>query len=85
MAVVGVPAQSFSAGYATLMQTNVADKLLGRVFGAVGTTSAFAMLLGMAAAGILGERVGIVPMLNTQGVVYVIAGFLVLAFIDKDG
>lgn len=82
MAVVGIPASGFGAGYTTLMQTNVADKLLGRVFGAVGTTSAFAMLLGMAIAGVLGDRVGVVPVLNIQGVVYVIAGIVVLAFIQ---
>ena len=78
MAVVGIPASSFGAGYTTLMQTNVADKLLGRVFGAVGTTSAFAMLLGMAVAGVLGDRVGVVPVLNIQGGVYVVAGITVL-------
>ena len=81
MAVVGIPASSFGAGYTTLMQTNVVDKLLGRVFGVVGTTSAFGMLLGMGTAGVLGDRLGVVPVINIQGVVYVLAGLLVLAFV----
>ncbi len=82
MAVVGIPASSFGAGYATLMQTNVKDKLSGRVFGAVGTTSAFGMLLGMGTAGVLGDRIGVVPVLSVQGVVYVIAGIVVLALVQ---
>lgn len=81
MVVAGIPASSFGAGYATLMQTNVADKLLGRVFGAVGTTSACAMLFGMATAGVMGDRIGVVPVLNIQGVVYVTAGIIVLALV----
>ena len=81
MAVVGIPASGFGTGYTTLMQTHIPDKLLGRVFGTVGTSSALAMLLGMAVAGILGDRVGVVPVINTQGVVYILAGFFVLAWI----
>lgn len=81
MAVVGIPASSFGAGYTTLMQTNVADKLLGRVFGTVGTTSAVATLLGMTVAGVLGDRVGVIPIINIQGIVYVLTGFSALAFI----
>lgn len=78
MAVAGVPASGFGAGYATLVQTNVADALLGRVFGTMNTVSALTLLAGMAAAGVLGDLVGIVPVINTQGVVYILAGLLVL-------
>ena len=81
MAVVGIPASGFGAGYTTLMQTNVTDKLLGRVFGVVGTTSAFGMLLGMGTAGVLSDRLSVVPVINIQGVVYFLAGLLVLAFV----
>ena len=79
MAVAGVPASGFGAGYITLVQTNIADKLLGRVFGTVSTVSTLTMLVGMAAAGVLGDLVGVVPVINTQEVVYVLAGLLVLA------
>lgn len=78
MAVVGIPASGFGAGYTTLVQTNVSDAFLGRVFGTVSTVSALTMLVGMAAAGVLGDLVGVVPVINTQGVVYVLAGLLVL-------
>lgn len=78
MAVAGIPASGFGAGYTTLVQTNVADALLGRVFGTVNTVSALTLLAGMAAAGVLGDLVGVVPVINTQGVVYILAGLLVL-------
>lgn len=78
MAIAGVPASSFGVGHATLVQMNVADALLGRVFGTVNTVSALALLAGMAAAGVLGDLIGVVPVINTQGVVYVSAGVLVL-------
>jgi len=78
MAVVGVPAAGFGAGYTTLLQTNVADAFLGRVFGTVNTVSALTMLVGMVAAGVLGDLVGVIPVINTQGVVYVLAGLMVL-------
>lgn len=79
MALAGVPASGFGAGYTTLVQMNVADALLGRVFGTMNTVSALTLLAGMAVAGVLGDLVGVVPIINTQGVVYVLAGVLVLA------
>ncbi len=78
MAVVGVPAAAAGAGYTTLMQTNVADRFLGRVFGTVGTVLALAMLVGMAVAGVLGDLVGVVAVINIQGVTYTLAGLLAL-------
>ena len=83
MAVVGVPAAAAGAGYTTLMQTNVADRFLGRVFGTVGTVSAFAMLLGMAVAGVLGDLVGVVAVINVQGVAYTVAGFVTLLLLKS--
>lgn len=78
MVLVGVPASGFGAGYTTLVQTNVAAALLGRVFGTLSSVSALTMLAGMAAAGVLGDLAGVVLVINTQGVVYVLAGVLVL-------
>jgi hypothetical protein len=64
------------------MQTNVADRFLGRVFGTVGTVSALAMLLGMAVAGVLGDLVGVVAIINIQGVAYTLAGLLTLNLLN---
>lgn len=81
MAVVGVPAAATGAGYTTLMQTNVTDRFLGRVFGTVGTVSALAMLVGMAVAGVLGDLLGVVAVINVQGVAYTLAGLLTLVLL----
>ncbi len=74
MALVGVPAAAFGAGIATLMQSNVPDRSLGRVYGVIATLGGLCSLLGIAVAGTFADIVGIVPILNIQGYVYVLAG-----------
>ncbi len=63
------------------MQESVADAYRGRVFGAYATTYALAQLVGMAAAGLLGDRLGVVPVLNGQAGLYLLAGLLALALL----
>jgi hypothetical protein len=67
----------------TLLQTTVSDEFRGRIWGAIGTTGAAAQLVGTTLAGTLGDRVGIVPMLNVQGGGYVVAGVLVLVLLRR--
>ena len=81
MVVVGVPATAIGAGYTTLMQTSVEDRFLGRVFSAVDAVSALALLVGMAAAGFLGDLVGVMMLVKVQGLAHTLAGLLVLAFL----
>ncbi|HET8629373.1 MAG TPA: MFS transporter [Thermomicrobiales bacterium] len=81
MIVVGLPASGIGVGLYTLLQTLAADAYLGRVFGAFGTTAALAQLVGTAAAGGLGDVLGIVPVISVQGVVYTVGGLLVLALL----
>lgn len=76
MALVGVPAAAFGAGVATLLQSNVPDRLLGRVYGVIATLGGLCSLLGIAVAGAFADVVGIVPILNIQGYVYVLAGIV---------
>jgi predicted MFS family arabinose efflux permease len=78
VAAAGLPAAGFYAGYVTLQQTSASDEYRGRMLGAFATTTALAMVLGTVAAGFLGDPVGIVPVLATQGGTYVAAGILVL-------
>ena len=82
-AVAGLPVSALQAGLMTLFQTSVEDKFLGRVFGAYGTTSALFTLIGIGVGGFLGDRVGIVPVINTQAVVYIVGGILVLGTLRK--
>jgi len=76
--LVGVPAAGMGISRSTLLQTAATDQYRGRVLGAVSATVAVAGLAGMALAGLLGDRLGIVPLLTVQGVGYVVAGLMVL-------
>ncbi len=77
-ALVGVPAVCASIGVSTLVQRVVGEAYRGRVFASAGAVAAFASLLGAAGAGLLGDRLGILFVLNTQGIVYILAGLLAL-------
>lgn len=79
--LVGIPGVGFSTGVTTLLQTSVADEYRGRIFGAMGTTSALLMLLGTVLAGLLGDPLGVITVLNTQGGMYVLAGICVLVLL----
>jgi MFS family permease len=81
MVLVGLPGVGFSTGVTTLLQTGTTNQYLGRVFGALGTTSSLLALIGAGMASVLGDRVGIVPVLNLQGGGYVLAGSLALVLL----
>lgn len=61
----------FNVGYAvtvqTLLQSNVTDTHRGRVFGFYGTVSSFATLAGFLLTSFLGDRLGVVLLLNVSG------------------
>ena len=80
-ALAGLPVSALQAGLMTLFQTSVADRFRGRVFGAYGTTAALFNLVGIGAGGVLGDRLGVVPVINTQAVVYLVGGFMVLGLL----
>ena len=69
----GAGAVGFFIPMLTLLQTNVANEYQGRIFGALSAMQAIAMLIGMGMASVLGDRVGIVPMMLID------AGFNILA------
>jgi Na+/melibiose symporter-like transporter len=79
--VVGIPGVGFATGVNTLLQTTVADQYRGRIFGALGTTQGLLMLIGTASAGALGDRLGVVTVLNIQGGGYILAGLIALALL----
>jgi len=81
--VVGLPGAAFSASFSTLLQESVADEYRGRIFGALNTTFALLMLLGMGFASVAGDRLGIVPVINIQGYGFVLAGLLALALLQR--
>src|SRR5581483_11782685 len=78
MAIVGVPIAGLIAGQTTLLQLATEDAYRGRILGAYGAVSALSMLVGATLGGLLGDRVGIVTMLNIQGLGYGSAAIMVL-------
>src|SRR4051795_811479 len=79
--LVGIPSVAARAGSQALLQREVSDRYRGRVFAALGTTSAALMLVATLVAGVVGETVGPIPMLNVQGAAYVVSGLVVLVLL----
>ena len=79
--LVGVPAALSQAARSTLLQRDVPDHLLGRVFGALGTVAAGLMLAGALLAGAVGAILGPLVLLNVQGGAYVVAGLVTLVLL----
>jgi MFS family permease len=80
---VGIPGVGFMTGVHTLLQTSVADRYRGRIFGALGTSQGLLMLVGTLVAGTLGDRLNVVTMLNIQGGGYILAGLLGLVLLRE--
>jgi MFS family permease len=79
MVVVGFPGAALLASYTTLTQTAVADAYRGRLIAAVTTVGSLTMLVGMVVASVLGDVVGVVPLLVVQAAAYPAFGVLALA------
>lgn len=84
IAVVGLPAGAVGSGYTTLLQLSAPDAFRGRVFGARGTVSALATLIGSLLAGAIGSILGPVAMLNIfQGGGYLVASLILLLTLPR--
>jgi MFS family permease len=82
--VAGVPGVGVATSIITKLQTAVTDEYRGRVFGAYGTALALLGLIGTTVAGVLGDLVGIVFVLNIQVGVFILAGVLALVLLRDD-
>jgi MFS family permease len=78
MVIVGIPGAFTIAGLFTLFQQNTEDSYRGRIFGTLGAVEGVSVLVGTIGAGVLGEIVGIVPVLAFQGASYLVAGLALL-------
>jgi len=78
MILVGLPGAFTVAGMMTVLQRLSEDSSRGRIFGAISAAEGVAVLVGIASAGVLGDLVGIIPVLVFQGLGYVIGGAVVL-------
>ena len=79
--VAGAPGVAMMAGMVTVLQQSTVDGERGRVFAALGMVSAAGQAIGMLGAGLLGDRIGTVTVLNGQAGMYLLAGLLALAFL----
>jgi MFS family permease len=73
---VGLTATAWFTSAETLLQMGVSDAFRGRIFGTLGTTMALAGLIGMAFAGTMADRVGLVPVLSISASLYLLSGLL---------
>lgn len=78
MIAVGIPGAFLTAGMMTVIQRLTEDASRGRVFGALFAAEGAALLVGIAAAGVLGDVVGIIPVLVVQGLGFFVGGLVVL-------
>ncbi len=76
--LAGIPAAAAMAGLTTFAQMVTSDDQLGAVFGLLISAQAATSLLGMALAGVLGERLGVVPTLCLHACGAITAGLLVV-------
>jgi MFS family permease len=78
IAIVGVPGVALMAARQTLIQVNVPDRYLGRVFSALGTTTALLMLVSTLVAGAVGDQASPIALLNVQAAGFLVSGVAVL-------
>jgi MFS family permease len=83
--VVGLPGAGYSAGALTFLQVHAAPGARGRILSTVTAIEDGMQALGVLAAGLLAERVAIVPAFSVQAGVWIAAGVLSLALLDRAG
>jgi MFS family permease len=81
--LVGLPGSAILPSFTTIIQRATDEQLRGRVFSSIFTTFAVAALFGMLIASTLGDRIGVVTLLNIQGLGYVLGGLLVLRLLPR--
>jgi predicted MFS family arabinose efflux permease len=81
--LAGFPAVAGGAGRQSLVQTQAADAYRGRVFGALGATEGVAMLIGFAIGGVLGDAIGLVPVLSASASTRVLGGLIALVMLPR--
>jgi MFS family permease len=75
----GIPGIASLTGLAAFVQATTPDRFRGRIFSAYFTVSDGFQALGMLLAGLLADPVGLLPVLNGQAALYLLAGLLALA------
>lgn len=80
-ALLGLPMVVSNVATATLVQLATPEAYRGRVYGALGTTTAFVGVLATGGAALFGEQLGVVRMLTLAGGITVLAGLAALVLV----
>ena len=81
--VVGMPAVATSVALQSMIQAITPPTHLGRVFAAFETGAGALQAVGVIVAGALADRLGVLPILNLQGSIYVLCGIAALVFLRE--
>jgi MFS family permease len=76
--LVGIPSAGTGSGMMSFLQLEVADEYRGRVLATFSTVGSLLMVVGLGLAGALSDQVNVLFVLNGQGAVYLLAGFIAL-------
>jgi MFS family permease len=79
----GIPGIGFLTGLTALVQERTEDAYLGRVFATYYGAFNGLMALGILLAGLLGDTAGVVPVLNGQAGLYLLAGVVAVATLGR--
>jgi MFS family permease len=83
--LIGLPAALGAAALDTLFQQKVPNTHLGRIIGALNTTIGLTSLFGvLGVSGLLGETLGIIPVLNLAAGITAATGLIALFFLPKE-
>jgi MFS family permease len=85
MVIAGFPSVAGGTGRQSLVQERVVDAFRGRVFGALGAVLGVSMLIGFGIGGVLGDSIGLVPVLSASALVRILGGLIVLRFMPGTG
>jgi len=81
--LAGAPIVGFLIGVQTVLQASVQDHFRGRVFGAYATTIALMTLVGQGVGSILGDRLGVVPVITLAGVFDILAALVAFILLGR--
>jgi MFS family permease len=84
MFLAGAPSVAGGTGRQSIIQTHTTDAFRGRVFGALRATGGFAQVVGFAIGGVLGDRIGLVPVLASSALVSASGGVLALMLLPRE-
>jgi len=77
--LVGAPGIAMITGLISAVQEATDDRIRGRIFALFGVAASLGQAIGMVAGGVLGDPVGVVPVLNVQGLLYIVCGVVAAA------